>query len=277
MPEPSRSSTTPGTARPRRTAAGSTGTRTTTSRRRPLLPVLPGAGPVLEQRPARRRAADGPDQLGGDRRGRRLLVGPRLDRGPAAAARDRRRRAGAASSSGSTSSPTRTARSRRVGAGSRVLRDARRPRRLRLPPARFPGRGLGGRDERRHRRRSGCSPAPSSSASLRQRTSTASTRTTSTPTAAASSSGSARRRTRMHLVCGPSVGPGLRRTPAPARRPASRPARARRDLRPALERRARRRRPTSSRSRATTSGGKERRSSRPRRGPATPRTTAPGA
>src|SRR5204862_5219087 len=75
-------------ARPRRRLAALEPERPRAPRRR-LLALLPGGRAVLERPAVRGKAADVPDRRGRGGRGRRLLVGPRLARGPAAAARHR--------------------------------------------------------------------------------------------------------------------------------------------------------------------------------------------
>ncbi len=110
---------------------------------RPVLAVLPCARSLLELRPCRSRPADGRDRRRGHRRGHLVVVGTRLDRRRPAPRRDRGRAAPPPAGGG----PRRAVRrplTRDDPARPQVPRDARRPRRLRLPPARLRGRRLGG-------------------------------------------------------------------------------------------------------------------------------------
>ena len=84
-----RRSTTPGTRRRRMTAAISTGRSRAHAAERHRVGVLSGARALLVRRPARHRRADGRNARCRRRRDRRLVVGARLGRGPAAARRDR--------------------------------------------------------------------------------------------------------------------------------------------------------------------------------------------
>ena len=179
---------------------------------RPLLALLPGARPVLVERRARRRAADGADRRRRRRRGRRLLVGPRLDRGCAAAARHLR----CAPARAARRDPPRAVRralARDRRAGPLLHRGARRARRLRLPPERLRGVGLGDAPRSRRHRRCGCSPRRTASASPPP------PHFDGVYTYDFSTYGGGKfarlcaQAHAMHLVCAPSVGPGLQRTP----------------------------------------------------------------
>ena len=185
----------------------------------------PGARPVLEQRPGGRRAADDADRVGGRRRGRRLVVGPRLRRGRAAAARRRGGAAPRARRRASTSSRTPDRSPASVALDLGYLASLRRAGRLRLPPARLRRRGLGGGARRRCPRRCGSSPARRRSASPLPAASTASTPTTSSRTPAAKFARLCAQAHAMHLACAPSVGPGY--DGQPGRRAAASAGRAR--------------------------------------------------
>ena len=152
-------------ARARR-RAGSTGTRTATGRR----PTSTRAstrrtGPYSSSDPRVVDAADGGDRRSRRRRGRRLVVGPRLGARTSGCRSCSPRRARGITCAGDPPRAVPGPLGATVAQDLAVPRGARGPRRLRLPPARLRGRGLGGGDARRRRRRPAASPAPSSSAS----------------------------------------------------------------------------------------------------------------
>ena len=203
------------------------------------------------------------------RRDHRLLVGPRLARGLAARrwSSARRARDGIAVAAHLEPYPGRTVASTRRR--RRLPAPLRDPDVLRLPPARPAGRRLGSRTPALHA--GGIDAVRADGARrcrgrgrLRRRLHVRHRHLRRQHVRA----GSAARRTPRHLLCAPSVGPGLRRA-ARQRRPAVKPRRhgATYD---AMWRAAIRRTPTASRSRRTTSGTRARRSSRARRRPARP-------